>query len=278
MRPRSRPHWGNGGKLRDMADKVTAPKIRAMKAAGNKVVCLTAYDAYFGRLADESGVDLILVGDSMANVVLGYPNTVPLTLEETIHHVRAVRKGVSRALLVADLPFGSYNASTEQAVNSAVALMKAGAEAVKLEGDYCEAIEAMIKAGIPVMGHVGMTPQSVNNFGGFRVQGKGEAGDEVLRKAKDVEDAGAFSIVLEVIPSSLSKRITEALEIPTIGIGAGPDCDGQIQVFHDALGLTRETFRHAKRFVEGEQLLLQGIKDYACEVRNETFPTAENSF
>ena len=261
-----------------MADKVTAPKIRGMKTSGNKVVCLTAYDAYFGRLADESGVDLILVGDSMANVVLGYPNTVPLTLEETVHHVRAVRRGVSRALLVADLPFGSYNASVEQAVNSAVELMKAGAESVKLEGDYSEAIEAMVKAGIPVMGHVGMTPQSVNNFGGFRVQGKGDAGDDVLRKAKSVEEAGAFSIVLEVIPSALSKRITEALQIPTIGIGAGPDCDGQIQVFHDALGLSRETFRHAKKFVEGEQLLLQGIKDYACEVRNESFPTAENSF
>jgi 3-methyl-2-oxobutanoate hydroxymethyltransferase len=261
-----------------MADKVTAPKIRAMKANGDKVVCLTAYDAYFGRLADQAGVDLILVGDSMANVVLGYPNTVPLTLEETLHHVRAVRRGVSRALLVADLPFGSYNSSTQQAVDSAVALMKAGAEAVKLEGDYSDAIEAMIKAGIPVMGHVGMTPQSVNNFGGFKVQGKGQAGDQVLENAKAVERAGAFSIVLEVIPTPLSERITAALQIPTIGIGAGPHCDGQIQVFHDALGLSDQTFRHAKRFVEGERLLLDGIKDYACEVRNESFPTPEHGF
>src|SRR5688572_9369275 len=194
-----------------MADKVTAPRIRAMKEAGDKIVCLTAYDAYFGRLADQAGVDLVLVGDSLANVILGYPNTVPVTLEEMAHHVRAVRRGVSRALLVADLPFGSYNASVEQAVNSAVELMKAGAEAVKLEGEYSEAISAMVKAGIPVMGHVGMTPQSVHNFGGFKLQGKGKSAEPVLQAAKAVEQAGAFSIVLELIPATLSKSITEAL-------------------------------------------------------------------
>jgi 3-methyl-2-oxobutanoate hydroxymethyltransferase len=261
-----------------MADKVTAPRIRAMKEAGDKIVCLTAYDAYFGRLADQAGVDLVLVGDSLANVILGYPNTVPVTLEEMAHHVRAVRRGVSRALLVADLPFGSYNASVEQAVNSAVELMKAGAEAVKLEGEYSESISAMVKAGIPVMGHVGMTPQSVNNFGGFKLQGKGKSAEPVLQAAKAIEQAGAFSIVLELIPATLSKAITDALAIPTIGIGGGPNCDGQIQVFHDILGLSDMTFKHAKRFVEGETLLLQGIKDYACEVRNESFPAAENSF
>lgn len=261
-----------------MADKVTAPKIRAMKGSGNKVVSVTAYDAYFGRLADEAGVDFILVGDSVANVVLGYPNTVPVTLEEITHHVRAVRRGVSRALLVADLPFGSYNSSVAQAVDSAVVLMKAGAEAVKLEGEYPEAIAAMVKAGIPVMGHVGMTPQSVNVFGGFRVQGKGDAGDRVLESAQAIDDAGAFSIVLELIPAHLAKRITEAISIPTIGIGGGPDCDGQIQVIHDILGLSSDTFKHAKRYAEGESAFLKGLRDYSCEVRNETFPMAENSF
>ncbi len=261
-----------------MSEKMTAPKVRAMKASGSKVVCLTAYDAYFGRLADKAGVDVILVGDSLGNVVLGYENTVPVTMDEMLHHVRAVRRGVNRALLVADLPFGSYNASVAQAVDSSVALMKSGAEAVKLEGDYPDAVTAIIKAGIPVMGHVGMTPQSVNNFGGFRVQGKGDAGQGIVQMAKNLQDAGAFSVVLELIPESLSKTITESIEIPTIGIGGGPSCDGQIQVIHDILGLALETFRHAKRFVEGEDLLSNGIRDYVCEVRNETFPTSENSF
>lgn len=261
-----------------MADKVTAPMIRAMKASGEKVVCVTAYDAYFGRLADISDVDLILVGDSVANVVLGYPNTIPITLEEMAHHVRAVRRGVSRAHLVADMPFGSYNSSTAQAVDSAVLLMKAGAESVKLEGDYPEAIAAMDRAGIPVMGHVGMTPQSVNKFGGFRVQGKGDAADDVMSAAKSISEAGAYAIVLELIPSALSKQITDSVLIPTIGIGAGPDCDGQIQVFHDLLGLSSETFKHAKRFVEGESLLLKGLKSYADDVRSLAFPASENSF
>lgn len=261
-----------------MSDKVTAPKVRAMKGSGNKIVCVTAYDAYFGRIADESGVDVILVGDSLANVILGYPSTVNVTLDEMAHHVRAVRRGVTRSLLVADLPFGSYNSSVSQAVDSAVVLMKAGAEAVKLEGEYPEAISAMVKSGIPVMGHVGMTPQSVHVFGGFRVQGKGNAGDRVLSEAQTLEEAGVFATVLELIPAGLSKRITEALSIPTIGIGGGPTCDGQIQVIYDILGLSKESYKHAKRFVEGETLFVKGLRDYACEVRNEAFPTLENSF
>jgi 3-methyl-2-oxobutanoate hydroxymethyltransferase len=261
-----------------MSDKMTAPKIRDMKASGEKVVCVTAYDAYFGRLADMSGVDLILVGDSLGNVVLGYPNTIPVTLGEMVHHVSAVRRGVEGAHLVADLPFGTYNSSTAQAVDSAVALMKAGAESVKLEGDYPEAIAAMVHAGIPVMGHVGMTPQSVNKFGGFRVQGKGVAADAVLGAAQSIVEAGAYSIVLELIPAQLSKEITQKIPIPTIGIGAGPDCDGQIQVFHDILGLGPETYKHAKRYVEGESLLLNGLRSYSSEVRESVFPTPENSF
>lgn len=261
-----------------MADKMTAPRILEMKARGEKVVCVTAYDAYLGRLADLSGVDLVLVGDSLGNVVLGYPNTIPVTLEEMLHHVRAVRRGVVRAHLVADMPFGSYNSSTAQAVDSAVALMKAGAESVKLEGDYPEAIAAMVHAGIPVMGHVGMTPQSVNKFGGFRVQGKGDGGDAVIEAAKSIADAGAYSIVLELIPTVLSKKVTQAVSIPTIGIGAGPECDGQIQVFHDILGLGPETFRHSKRFVDGEKLLLDGLASYASAVRSTEFPTSEHGF
>ncbi|MBC8064716.1 MAG: 3-methyl-2-oxobutanoate hydroxymethyltransferase [Chlorobia bacterium] len=261
-----------------MGENITAPKIRAMKASGEKIVCLTAYDAYFGKLADNAGVDLILVGDSVANVVLGYPNTVPVTMDEMLHHVRAVHRGVRRSLLVADMPFGSYNASVEQAVENAVSLAKAGAESVKLEGDYSEAIAAIVKTGIPVMGHVGMTPQSVNNFGGFRVQGRGEAGKDVVSKAKSIQDAGAYAIVLELIPADLAAQITAELSIPTIGIGAGQQCDGQIQVLHDILGLSSETFKHAKRFAEAENLLGKAIRDYSCEVRNESFPTVENSF
>lgn len=261
-----------------MGEKMTAPKIRAMKAAGEKIVCLTAYDAYFGKLADNAGVDLILVGDSVANVVLGYPNTVPVTMDEMLHHVRAVHRGVRRSLLVADMPFGSYNASVEQAVGNAVSLAKAGAESVKLEGDYLDAIVAIVKTGIPVMGHVGMTPQSVNNFGGFRVQGRGEAGKDVVSKAKSIQDAGAYAVVLELIPADLAAQITAELSIPTIGIGAGQQCDGQIQVLHDILGLASETFKHAKRFAEAENLLGKAIRDYSCEVRNESFPAPENSF
>ncbi len=261
-----------------MGDKVNAPKVRAMKANGQKVVCLTAYDVYFGRLADEAGADIILVGDSLGNVVLGYPTTVPVTMEEMLHHVRAVRRGVSRALLVADMPFGSYNSSVSQAVDNAVLLMKAGAESVKLEGDYPEAIAAIVKAGIPVMGHIGMTPQSVNNFGGFKVQGRGEAGSAEVAKSLSIEAAGAYAIVLELMPRELSKDISEKLEIPTIGIGGGPHTDGQIQVMHDILGLARETFRHVKRYADGESLFATAFSEYVSEVRDAKFPTEEHSF
>ncbi len=268
---------GNG-KLALMPDKVTAPRIRAMREKGHRVVCLTAYDAAFGAIADAAGVDLVLVGDSVGNVMLGYPSTVPVTLDEMVHHTRATRAGVQRALLVADLPFGSYQASVEQAVNSGAALMKAGAESVKLEGDYGDAIRAMVKAGMPVMGHVGMTPQSINQFGGFRVQGKGDAGREVLDAAKRVQDAGAYCLVLELIPADLAAEITAALEIPTIGIGAGVGCSGQIQVLHDLLGLTPHGFKHAKRYVDGYSCLGDAMRQYCDEVRAGTFPGPENSF
>jgi 3-methyl-2-oxobutanoate hydroxymethyltransferase len=259
-------------------DRVTAPRIVGMKAKGERIVCLTAYDATFGAIADEAGVDLVLVGDSLGNVVLGYETTVPVTLADMIHHTRATRRGVTRALLVADLPFGTYQASTEQAVLNAVALMQAGADAVKLEGDHPEAIRAIVRTGIPVMGHVGFTPQSVNAFGGFRVQGKGDHAAEVIDAAKAVADAGAFGIVLELIPAELAQQVTQAVAVPTIGIGAGAGCDGQIQVLHDVLGLTKSKFRHAHRVSEGWEVSRASIESYAVSVRIGEFPTEESSF
>ncbi|MEZ0326298.1 MAG: 3-methyl-2-oxobutanoate hydroxymethyltransferase [Fimbriimonas sp.] len=261
-----------------MPDKITAPKIRAMREKGERIVCLTAYDAVFGEMADSAGVDLILVGDSVGNTTLGYSSTVPVTLEEMLHHTRATHRGVKRALLVGDLPFGTYQASPEQALLSSIALIKAGAEAVKLEGEYTDAIKAITKAGIPVMGHLGMTPQSVHQFGGHKVQGKGSRGEALIESAKAVEDAGAFAVVLELIPAELAQRITAAIAIPTIGIGAGAGCSGQIQVLHDVLGLTRQSFRHARQYADGYRCLLGAMEQYTDEVRTGTFPDAEHSF
>lgn len=249
-----------------------------MKAKGKQVVCVTAYDYPTGLIADAAGVDLVLVGDSLGNVVLGFDSTLPVTLEQMCHHTAAVSRAVKNALLVADLPFGTYQSSTSQAVDSSVALMKAGARAVKLEGAKYEAIEAVLAAGIPVMGHVGMTPQSVHRFGGFRVQGKGATGDIILEEAKALDTIGVFSIVLELIPIPLAERITSATQCPTIGIGAGPHCDGQIQVFHDLVGLGTERFRHTKRFSEAYGILVDALKDYSEEVRKQTFPTLDHGF
>ena len=259
-----------------MADKITAPKVRAMK--GKRIVCVTAYDAPFAALADEAGVDVVLVGDSLGNTVLGYESTIPVTLEDILHHTRAVRRGLKRALLVADLPFGSYQASVEQAVNAAEMCIKAGAEAVKLEGAFIEAVAAITKAGIPVMAHVGFTPQSVNLFGGFRVQGRGSSAERIMEQAAALDNAEAFAIVLELVPAELAGKITRAVGCPTIGIGAGPECDGQIQVIHDVIGLTAEPLRHAKAFVSGRECVLKGLRDYASEVRAGSFPSSENSF
>lgn len=261
-----------------MPAKMTAPRVRAMKEKGERIVCVTAYDFPSAWIAEEAGVDVVLVGDSVGNVVLGYDSTVPVTMEEMAHHVRAVRRATKLALLVADLPFGSYHVSTEQAVESACRLMKQGGEAIKLEGAYPDAIAAMTKAGIPVMGHVGMTPQSVHAFGGFRVQGRGEEADHVIEQALAVEDAGAFAIVLELIPAELAASITSKLRIPTIGIGAGPHCDGQIQVFHDLIGLSDGSFKHAKAYVDGREILGDALARYVKEVRNLAFPTDRESF
>lgn len=261
-----------------MDRKVTAPAVKAMKGGDRKIVCVTAYDFVTGWIADEAGVDLVLVGDSVGNVVLGLPNTLPVTLAHMAHHTSAVSRGVERALLVADMPFGSYNSSAAQAVESAVTLVQSGAEAVKLEGLYLDEIERIVKAGIPVMGHLGMTPQSVNNFGGFKVQGRGEAGPALLEAARSLQNAGVFGIVLELIPSDLAESVTRSVDVPTIGIGAGAACDGQIQVFHDVAGLGKESFRHAKRFAEGAAELKRAVSDYADEVRSGAFPTRDHGF
>ncbi|MBV6459297.1 MAG: 3-methyl-2-oxobutanoate hydroxymethyltransferase [Fimbriimonadaceae bacterium] len=243
------------------------------------IVCLTAYDFPSGQWADAAGVDLILVGDSLGNVVQGQSTTIPVTVEEMAYHTRIVARAVRQALLVTDMPFGSFQSGVNAAVENAVTLMKGGAEAVKLEGPYADEIRAMCKAGIPVMGHVGMTPQSYHQFGGFKVQGREvEEGERVLDEARQIADAGAFAIVLELIPIDLARFITDTLDIPTIGIGAGPHCDGQIQVLHDVLGLSEGMFRHAKRYIEGRELLGKAIEEYAEDVRAARFPTREHGF
>lgn len=258
-----------------MADKRSAPSIRAMKGT-ERIACLTAYDATSGLLADRCGADLVLVGDSAGNTMLGHATTLFVDLDDMVRFTSAVARSVKRALVVADLPFGSYQSSPAQAVDSSVALMKAGAQAVKLEGPFIEAIEAIVRAGIPVMGHVGFTPQSVHAFGGFRAQGK-NGGQEVIEAARRIDQAGVFSMVIELVPAQLAGEITRSVECPTIGIGAGPECDGQVQVFHDVLGLAPTRFRHAKRYAEGTEIFAGALERYICEVKCGEFPTEEHS-
>jgi 3-methyl-2-oxobutanoate hydroxymethyltransferase len=274
------PQGGNG--------KVTVPELLQRKAlaAGSsyrKITCLTAYDYPTGRLVDEAGVDVVLVGDSLGMVVLGYESTLPVTLEETLHHTKAARRGVSRALLVADMPYGTYHAEINEALRNAMRFVKeAGAEAVKLEGGErrLELIARLTEAEIPVMGHVGLTPQSVNALGGYRVQGKTPgAAEQLLRDARAVEAAGAFAIVLEGIPRELAAEITRSVRIPTIGIGAGPDCDGQILVLHDVLGLTfQESPRFARRYAHVGELISQAVREYCADVQSGNFPSDAESY
>jgi 3-methyl-2-oxobutanoate hydroxymethyltransferase len=269
-----------------MERKVTVPDIQKRKG-GDPIVALTAYDFPFGRIADESGVDLILVGDSVGMVVQGMDTTLPVTMDEIIYHSRMVARARRRALLVADLPFGSYQVSISAAVANASRLIKeGGVEAVKLEGGIpmAETIRAIASVDIPVMGHIGLTPQSVHRMGGHRVQGQrhGEkAGqrERIIDDALAVEDAGAFAIVLEGMPLDLAAEITDRLTIPTIGIGAGPHCDGQILVLHDVLGLCNGfSPKFAKRYAELWQAAGDAIADYAREVRSHAFPTDAQSF
>jgi 3-methyl-2-oxobutanoate hydroxymethyltransferase len=269
--------------------KVTVPELLQRKtwAAGSthnkKITCLTAYDYAMGRLVDEAGVDVVLVGDSLGMVMLGYDSTLPVTLEEMLHHTKAVRRGVQRALLVADMPYGTYHGEIGDAVSNAMRFVKeAGAEAVKIEGGErrLELIAKLTEAEIPVMGHVGLTPQSVNAMGGYRVQGKTpDAAEQLLRDARAVEAAGAFAIVLEGIPRELAAEITRTVAIPTIGIGAGPDCDGQILVLHDALGLTfQEPPKFARRYANVGEMISQAVRGYCDDVQGGTFPSDAESY
>jgi 3-methyl-2-oxobutanoate hydroxymethyltransferase len=264
--------------------RVTTRALIEMKARGEKIVVLTAYDYTFARLVDESGADVVLVGDSVGQCVLGYDSTIPVTIEEMIHHGRAVRRGVSRALLVVDMPFLSFHVAPPETVRNAGRILKeTGAEAVKLEGGDEEGavhVRALVRAGIPVMGHLGLTPQSVHAIGGYRVQGRGEAAATRLKlEAIRLQEAGCFSVVLELIPAELGGEISRALEIPTIGIGAGPFCDGQVLVLYDMLGLN-DAFRpkFLRRFAEVAQSTRTAVADYADAVRKGEYPGPEHSF
>jgi len=263
--------------------RVSINQIREMKQKGEMICMLTAYDFATARLVDEAGVPLILVGDSLGMVVLGYESTIPVTIEEMLHHTRAVVKGTKRAMVVGDMPFMTYHASVTDAIYSAGRfLQEAGCQAVKLEGgeSMAEAVHRVVQCGIPVMGHIGLTPQSINQLGGFRVQGKSpEAAVRLVKDAIALEQAGAFSIVLEAIPSPLAKVITEKVSIPTIGIGAGPHCDGQVQVISDLLGLYTEFVpKHAKQYVKLSDEITRAVTEYVTEVQSGAFPTEKQSF
>ena len=262
--------------------KVTVRTIRDMKAERVRIVSVTAYDYPSARLADEAGVDLILVGDSLGMVVLGYESTIPVTLSEMAHHLKAVVRAQPRALVVADLPFLSFQTSAEDAVRNSGRLMKRGAEAVKLEGGrrMLPQIEAILAADIPVLGHLGLTPQSVHQFGGYRVQGRGrEAADALLEDALALERAGCFSIVLEGVPLELGREITEALKIPTIGIGAGVHCDGQVLVLHDLIGMSfSKPARFVRRYAEAGDIIRNAIAAFREDVRAGRYPSIEESY
>jgi 3-methyl-2-oxobutanoate hydroxymethyltransferase len=268
--------------------KVTVPELLQRKSSAaefpsQKIVCLAAYDYPTARLADEAGIDVILVGDTLGMVVLGYDNTLPVTMDEMLHHARAVRRGTRRALVVADMPYGSYHTDNAESLRNAVRFVKeAGAEAVKVEGGErrLDLIARLTEAEIPVMGHVGLTPQSLNALGGYRVQGKTtDAAEQLLRDARAVEAAGAFAVVLEAVPRDLAARITRELRIPTIGIGAGPECDGQILVVHDLLGLIfTPTPKFARQYANVGETISNALRDYCADVRTGSFPTDAESY
>src|SRR5216684_954370 len=264
-------------------EKVTAPSLKASKQRGERLVCLTAYDYPTARIVDEAGIDVILVGDSLGNVMLGYGNTVPVTLDEILIHLKAVRRAVQRALLVADMPYGSFHTGADDAVRNALRLVKeGGAEAVKLEGGQKRVplVKRLVDEEIAVMGHIGLTPQSVNKLGGYRVQGKtAAAARQLLDDAYAREEAGAFSIVLELLPREIAQLITERISIPTIGIGAGPHCDIQVLVIHDLIGLSFGKLpRFVRQYVNLRETTTEAITRWADDVRNGTYPADEESY
>jgi 3-methyl-2-oxobutanoate hydroxymethyltransferase len=263
--------------------RVTITKIQEMKRAGEKIAMLTAYDYSTAKLVDEAGIPLILVGDSLGMVVLGYDSTVPVTLEDMLHHTKAVVRGARQALIIGDMPFMTYHISTQDALRTAARFMQeGGCQAVKLEGGVtvAETVQRIVDCGIPVMGHIGLTPQSINQLGGHRVQGKTpEAAQRLLKDAIALETAGAFAVVLELVPSALAKLISERLKIPTIGIGAGPYCDGQVLVINDMLGLFTDFVpKHTRQYATLAGTIKTAILDYFSEVKGGEFPAAEHSF
>ena len=264
-------------------EKVNAPSLKASKQRGERLVCLTAYDFPSARIVDEAGIDIILVGDSLGNVVLGYGNTVPVTLDEILIHLKAVRRAVQRALLVADMPYGSFHTGADDAVRNALRLVKeGGAEAVKLEGGHkrVQLVKRLVDEEIAVMGHIGLTPQSINKLGAYRVQGKtAAAARQLVDDARALEDAGAFAIVLEVVPREIASLITESISIPTIGIGAGAGCDIQVLVLHDMLGLSfGKLARFVRPYANLNEVMTDAVTRYADDVRNGTYPSEEESY
>jgi 3-methyl-2-oxobutanoate hydroxymethyltransferase len=257
---------------------VTIRNIQRFKQDGRKIVCLTAYDYTFARLVDRAGVDLVLVGDSLGNVVQGHDTTIPVTLDDIIYHSRAVRRGLHRAHLVGDMPFMTYQISVEQALQNAARLMReGGCQSVKLEGgrERADTVRCLVDAGIPVMGHLGLTPQSIHQLGGHRVQGRDQEGyQKIIEDARTLQEAGAYAIVLECVPESLGNEISQDLDIPTIGIGAGAGCDGQILVIQDALGLLGDFQpRFVRQFAQLGELAVEAIEQYGDEVRAGSFPS-----
>lgn len=263
--------------------KVTTQVLQEMKKRGEKITYTTAYDYSTGLLVDKAGIDVILVGDSLGMTMMGEDTTVPVTMEQMIHHIKCVVKGAKNPMIVGDMPFGSYNVSKEQAIMNATRLMKeGGCDVIKLEGGAAvkETVRAIVDAGIPVMGHIGLTPQTISKLGGFKVQGKdAEAAKSLIEDAKALEEAGAFSLVLECIPAQISKMISEAVSIPTLGIGAGIYCDGQIMVFHDMVGLfDKFTPKFVKKYVNLTDIILKALEEFKEDVKAQKFPEEKHSF
>ncbi|HEV2780172.1 MAG TPA: 3-methyl-2-oxobutanoate hydroxymethyltransferase [Actinophytocola sp.] len=277
--------YGTGAHTAEAAKPVKRVRIhhlRELKERGEPWPMLTAYDMYTAQLFDEAGIPVLLVGDSASNNVFGYDTSLPVTVDELLPLVRAVTRSVKRALVVADLPFGSYQLSPEQALATSVRFMKEGrAHAVKLEGGraFAPHVKAITTAGVPVMGHIGFTPQSEHNLGGYRVQGRGDAGDDLVRDAVALQEAGAFAVVMEMVPAEVAKMVTHEVHIPTIGIGAGPDCDAQVLVWQDMAGLRRgKAPRFVKRYADLAGVLTGAVQQFATEVRNREFPAPEHVF
>ncbi|QSZ26894.1 3-methyl-2-oxobutanoate hydroxymethyltransferase [Aceticella autotrophica] len=266
-----------------MNEKITVSTLKKYKQTGKKITALTAYDFPTAKILDESGIDMILVGDSLGMVVLGYESTLPVTMDDMVHHTKAVTRGVKRSFVMADMPFMSYSISKETTMQNAARLIAEGnAQSIKIEGG-CEVapiIKLIVDAGIPVIGHLGLTPQYINQLGGYKIQGKDmEKAKKIMKDAKTLEEAGICALVLECVPSELAKDITENISIPTIGIGAGPYCDGQILVTHDMLGITQgHRPKFVKQYANIDEIMKNGLKNYVNDVESGSFPSKEHSF